>query len=251
MNSVKDFRIRAGSIVGSEHQRRQVNNQDGYATGRMDDYLWGVVCDGCSAGLHNEVGAILLSRYLCREIPYLISSGSTVHEAPDQLFIAGLGYLRSLASHTAMGGIQERLDFVKHHLQCTVIGFVMDEESCVIFNAGDGVIVVNDKVERIDQGNLPLYMAYHLLHKDMLKGLDEPLPLKFTTRTYAVPELNRFAVCSDGIQEAIIDQIWAHDAPLGLVRRLRVLRLNKKVIFSDDCTVIVVERIKSNDEEVI
>lgn len=248
MNSTKKFRIRTGGIIGSEHQRRQVNNQDGYATGRMNNYLWGVICDGCSAGLHNETGAILLSRYLSREIPYLISSGSTVHEIPDQLFIAGLGYLRSLASHIAMGDIREQVDFVKNHLLCTVIGFVMDEKYCVIFNAGDGVFIVNDEIYRIDQGNTPLYMAYHLLHKDILKNPKSPLPLKFDARVFAMGDIDRFAVCSDGFQENIVDQIWRHASPLGLGRRLRVLRLNKKAIFSDDCTIIVVEKGNQDDK---
>ncbi len=249
MNSeakVEKFRVRTGTIIGSEHIRTQVNNQDGYATGRMEyegqSYLWGIICDGCSAGLHNEVGAILLSNYLCREIPYLISSGSTFQEMPDQLFIAGLGYLRSLASHTAMGGPQERINFVIHHLQCTVIGFIMNNELCVFFNAGDGVIIVNNKIERIDQGNRPLYMAYHLLHRSILKEFSISLPLKFMTRFSNVSDLNRFAVCSDGIVEDAVEHLWGHEHELGLQRRLRVLRLRKEIIFSDDCTVIAVEK---------
>lgn len=247
MESKKKFRVRAASIIGAEHQRRQANNQDGYATGEIiyqnNYYLWGIICDGCSAGLHNEVGAVLLANYLCQEIPYLISSGSTIQDIPDQLFIAGLGYLRSLASHTTMGDYQTRINFVRNHLLCTVIGFIMDEQDCIFFNAGDGVFITNDEIKRIDQKNMPLYMAYHLLHKSLLKDFDEQLLLKFTTYEFKANELNHFAVCSDGIEENIINQIWGHGHVLGLQRKLRVLKLHKEAIFSDDCTVITIERI--------
>lgn len=243
---MKEFRVRTGSIIGSEHQRLQINNQDGYVIGEMEHnskkYLWGIICDGCSAGLHNEIGAILLSNYLCSEIPYLISSGLAAMEIPNQLFIAGLGYLRSLAAHTAMGGSQQRLQFVKNHLLCTVIGFIMDGDECVFFAAGDGVIIKNDVVIKIDQENKPIYMGYHLVDKAFLKDLRQPLPLKFATWAWPINQFWKWAVCSDGFKEEILDEIWGHQHIAGLQRKLRVSRLQKKAIFSDDCTIIAVEK---------
>ncbi len=248
MKSGEKFRIRAGSIIGAEHQRRQVNNQDGYVTGETiyqdKHYFWGIICDGCSAGLHSEVGAVLLANYLCQEIAYLISFGSTLSEIPDQLFIAGLSYLRSLASQTAKDKPTARINFIKNHLLCTVIGFILDEQDCIFFNAGDGVIIVNNDITRIDQKNMPLYMAYHLLHKDLLKDFNQQSLLKFSTQEFKLDELEHFAVCSDGMEENIISQIWEHEHILGLQRKLRVFRLHKQALFSDDCTVIAVEKIK-------
>ena len=246
------FKVHTGTIIGSEHQRRQVNNQDGFSVGeaeiRNKYYWWGVVCDGCSMGRQSEVGAVLLSNYLCEEVPYLLSSGSTIPEIPDQLFIAGLGYLRSLAAHTAMSGFRKQLEFIEHHLLCTVIGFVINDEKCLLFNAGDGVFIVNNNIHRIKQDNKPLYMAYHLLDKSIL-DLSEPIPFKFETSIMLVSALERIAVCSDGIEDGIVDQLWGHDHPFGLQRRLRVLRLQKKAVFSDDCTVVALEKIHSEGEE--
>ncbi len=245
-----EFRVRRGTIIGSEHQRKQGNNQDGFATGegefKKEQYLWGVICDGCSAGSYSEVGAILLSQYLCEEVSYLLASGSVIEEIPDRLFIAGLGYLRSLASYTAMSGYQKQIRFIEHHLLCTVVGFIMNERDCIFFNAGDGMILVNNDVYHIKQDNKPLYMAYHLLEKSVL-SIEKAIPFKFETRSFSVADLERFAVCSDGMEESAIEEIWGHEHLLGLQRRLRVLRLQKKALFSDDCTVITVEREVSDD----
>lgn len=246
MDSLEDIRVRAGTIIGSEHQRRQINNQDSYDAKRMgNQYIWGIVCDGCGSGLRSEAGAHFLSNYLNSKIPYFINSGSTIQEIPDQLFIAGLGYLSSLASDRAMIGIPEVIKFIKDHLLCTVLGFIMDKKECVFFNAGDGVIVINNEAFRIDQNNAPLYMAYHLLDKATLRDLSAPFPLKFGTWTINVSYFDKFAICSDGIEESIIDELWGFDHSLGLQRKLRILRQEKKALFSDDCTVITVEKTNS------
>jgi len=249
-NNKRIFRVRTASIIGSEHQRIQINNQDGFATGEVEiqnkRYLWGVICDGCSAGTRNEVGAALLSNYLCEEIPYLISAGSNIVDIPDKLFISGLGYLRSLAAHTAMSSFQKQVSFIENHLLCTVIGFITDYEGCVFFNAGDGVVLTNNDIYRIDQNNRPLYMAYHLLNKSVL-NITEPIPFSFENNIFQASGLERFAICSDGIDESIASELWGHEHVLGLQRRLRVLRLQGVANFSDDCTVIAVEETKNKD----
>ena len=54
------FEIAGGTVLGREHLRLGKNNQDAFAFKVVDDYaIMAIVCDGCSAGAHTEVGAKL------------------------------------------------------------------------------------------------------------------------------------------------------------------------------------------------
>jgi len=52
---------------------------------------------------------------------------------------------------------------------CTVIGFIINFDKVVIFNAEDGIIIHNDTYLDIDQKNEPNYMVYHVLNPRYLK----------------------------------------------------------------------------------
>lgn len=161
------FKICSGSTIGYEHVRLGTNNQDGKRAGEVrignKEYLFGVVCDGCSGGHHNEIGAKLLANYICSEIPMMLKVGSLISHIPQALFMRCIGYLRSIASQTVAGDPIKMVEFIKDHLLCTIAGFIMDDENCFTFSAGDGVIVINEIEIRIDQHNRPMYLAYHLV----------------------------------------------------------------------------------------
>ena len=244
--------IHEGSVIGREHIRLWKNNQDGEKTGSVTvgekTYYFGFVSDGCSGGANNEVGSRLIVSYLISEVSMMIAMGAKLETIPDQLFNRAVGYFRSIASLTCVGDPRQIVDFIKHHLLCTVIGFIMNDEDLIIFSAGDGIIVVNDKVTQIDQNNTPKYLAYHLLDRQYLKLQDGELPQTFETEVYDVKAVNKFAICSDGITEGAISHLWGHKHPLGVERRLKVLVNQKIEPFFDDCTAIVVEFVEEKSD---
>lgn len=241
-------RIRSGSVIGREHTRLWINNQDGKNHGSITiegkNYYFGFISDGCSAGENNEVGSRLIVAYLASEVRMMLAMGTKIESIPDSLFDRCIGYLRSIASLTCIGDPMQILEFIKHHLLCTVIGFIMDDEKLVIFSAGDGVIVINDSVTKIDQNNTPRYLAYHLVDRQFLRLQDGELPRTFVTTIHDLEAVKKFAICSDGITEGAISHLWGHEHLLGVQRRLKVLVNQKTEPFADDCTVIAVEFIE-------
>ena len=132
----------------------------------------------------------------------------------------------------------------------TILGFVMDDQKLIVFGAGDGMVIVNDEINAIDQNNRPIYIAYHLLDREMLeKGVADSLPDCFNWSIYSTQETQRFAICTDGIEDMwkkdpkSINGIWDHEpnAPKGLQWWLKIGSNGNH--FGDDCTIIAGDRI--------
>jgi len=246
MSEARTFKIFQGSVIGREHTRLWRNNQDGLRTGSTKIagklYHFGIVCDGCSGGENNEVGAKLVSAYLCSEIPMMLMAGSSIGDIPDALFNRCVGYLRSIASLTIIGDPRQSIQFIKDHLLCTILGFIMDDEIVVIFSAGDGTIIVDDAITRIDQDNRPSYPAYSLIDRQFINLQGGELPTSFETTFIYLDDIKKFAICSDGVTDAAVPYLWGHNNPLGLQRKLKNIARGSES-FGDDCTVIAVELI--------
>jgi len=244
--------VKSGSVIGREHLRLKRNNQDSVCTGsvRVGDktYYYGVICDGCSGrnatATHNEVGAQLMAYFAVKEITSMLLMGSTISHIAGSLYNRCLGYLHAIASLTSSGNPQESVPFISNYLCCTIIGFVMDNESAVIFSAGDGVIVINDQINHINQNDHPFYLGLSLVDPRFLALDSNELPRMFCTQEFKINNINRFAICTDGITNTAIEKIFGlngpHGGPLGLGRKLKVLALREEQ-FTDDCTVITVE----------
>ncbi|PIR60549.1 MAG: hypothetical protein COU68_02500, partial [Candidatus Pacebacteria bacterium CG10_big_fil_rev_8_21_14_0_10_45_6] len=99
---------------------------------------------------------------------------------------------------------------------------------------------------KIDQNNKPMYLAYQLVDRTYLNLQGGELPQSFEIRHIKVTDIQRLAVCSDGIVPEAIDSLWGHANLLALQRKLKVLA-RKQIPFSDDCTVITVERIQATE----
>lgn len=246
-----NFRIRRGSVIGREHIRLGRNNQDGVQSGEIEiggkKYLFGTICDGCSAGTHNEVGANLLATYICSEIPMILLMGAPIQDVPQALFMRCVGYLRGIASQTVVGDPLRMIDFVKNYLLCTVIGFVINDDHCIVFSAGDGIVVLNNEITTIDQQNKPMYLAYQLVDRAYLDFQGGELPQSFDVTKVETVNIQRLAVCSDGIVPQAIDSLWGHKNSLSLQRKLRVLA-RRKIPFDDDCSAIVLEQIEAEEK---
>lgn len=259
---LEGFWLRKGSVPGYKHLRKGINNQDAYFVDQMviDEvpYLYGAVGDGCSLGgkkvargqsVRTEVGAVLLTSFIRSEVPLLLASHVPVNQFPQSLYHRCVSYLANVARTTVVGGPQVQWDFIERNLLATVIGFVMNQKVLVTFAAGDGMIIIDDKVTAIDQKDRPTYLAYHLVDRTILGPAADKLPTSFDWAVYPMLEINRFAICTDGIEEAwqkepgIINNIWGYEsqAPAGLQWWLN--KGARVLLFGDDCTVIGVNRV--------
>lgn len=241
-----DFSVRSASIIGREHIRLWRNNQDCVRVEKVlvrgNEYIFGVVTDGCSEGQHSEVGANLLANFICGEIPMILFNETPLEDLPKALFYRSLGYLRAIAAQTVTGEVAKVVDFIKDYLLCTVVGFVMDKQDTVIYHAGDGLIAINDQVIRINEDNKPAYLAYHLVDRSFLVQKEATvLADEFSVYAIQTKVVQRLIVASDGLEEATIPEMWKHERDIHLERALkRLSRLGSH--FADDCSLVVVEK---------
>ena len=250
---MKMYSVRIGSVTGSAHREKGINNQDAAMHLQMTtsgaSYQCGAVFDGCTyrkdgKRSHNEVGAILLASFFRSEIPLILAAHTPIGDVPAVLYQRALGYLGSIARATAVGTPDSFWDFVRTHLFCTVLGFVTDGNELIAFSAGDGLIIANDGIVLIDQDDRPHYLAYHLIDRRMLS--DFVPPDTFDVSRFNMDDLDRFAIATDGLggemkKDPSFDSsgIWGYEpkAKAGLQWWLNKAS-NDEHRFSDDCTVV-------------
>lgn len=262
MNTLIDlWQYRSGSILGYGHLEKRINNQDsffldGWRSDSGKSYVYGVVFDGCTnldpkkqktKRTRNEVGAVLLSDYFSSEIPIILAAGNLVQDVPQILYHRCIGHLGSLARMSTAGSPQKMWKFIEDRLMTTVMGFIMDIEKVVIFYAGDGMYVVNDKIYA-KRHKAPHYLAYHLFDRNMLPA-DYELPQNFNVESYATNDIGYLLIATDGlVQESdeknheTIQQIrcYESEASAGIQWWLNIN--SSEGLFKDDTTIIELRR---------
>ncbi|MCU0496717.1 MAG: protein phosphatase 2C domain-containing protein [Anaerolineae bacterium] len=232
---MQNYHIRAGQVIGRDHLLRQANCQDSYALIEHEDYIIGIICDGCSQGERSEVGAMLGAEYLSRRAAQLLEEGHNAHDLPECLYQDTLSFLENLC--TLMPDLQRRI-FVQKYLLFTVVGVIIHHETSVLFTAGDGLLVIDDFKTMIDQKNEPTYLAYHLVKGHLPPAYQ--LPTGFECQTLA-KNWQRLAIGSDGFELDLVSELWGQSHPRGLQRKLNYWS-NQERRFKDDTTLIVIEK---------
>lgn len=232
---MKNIQVCTGQIIGLDHTRRQVNCQDSHTLIESDDYLVGVVCDGCGEGLRSEVGAALATGYIAGQAAGLLEDGFGPEAIPGILHQRTLSYLDNLVALTQP---VNRVQFIQNHLLFTIVGLILTEGSGVIFTAGDGLLAMDEETMDIDQSNRPAYIAYHLLQDHLEDRFHLPDGFQVVTLP---PDWQRLAITSDGFVPELLPQVWRLKHPRGLQRKLNVWA-NQERRFQDDATIIAVER---------
>src|SRR6185436_1203362 len=97
------FAVATGTVTGREHLRLRRNNQDGLAVRVQPARIVAVVCDGCSAGGSNEVGARLGAGWTAAHLPDILDE-EPLRPAP-QLESRLADYLRVVAAGLGAGGL--------------------------------------------------------------------------------------------------------------------------------------------------
>jgi hypothetical protein len=226
--------LRAGQIIGRDHMTRQANLQDSYSVLQTERYSIGILCDGCGEGRRSEVGAALASEYLAGQAAALLNEGHAPDELPALLHERALGFLRGLLK---IAQPVQPVRFIHDHLLFTVVGIIASEQGSLIFAAGDGLVVMDDRVLQRDEGNKPSYIAYHLLDGCERQPTFDVLPLP--------SDWTRAAIGSDGFEAELLPQVWGLAHPRGLQRKLNAWSNNERR-FPDDATLITLERTRTD-----
>jgi hypothetical protein len=234
---MEGFSVKTGSIIGRVHSQHQANCQDKFAltNEKINDqnYLIGVVADGCGSGKHSEIGAGLLANFLVREAARQLAKGTELNEIPNRLYPTAVCYLKRVLAGMQPGDPANLGQTVADYFLATALGFVIGQEKGIIFTAGDGLLALNETVNVLDKQNYPNYLGYHLL-----PGAETPMVFEVTE--FEVADLERLAIWTDGLCPELLPQTWGHSYPRGLQRQLNLL--SRSGSLADDATGIVIEK---------
>jgi serine/threonine protein phosphatase PrpC len=233
-------RARTGQIIGRSHLSRQANCQDSYALAQTENYIVGVVCDGCGEGQHSEVGSTLAAKYIVTQAIHLIEMNCDLAEIPMMLYGRVIEYLENLI---AVSAPMNRVQFVKHHLLFTIVGVILTEKGGVLFSSGDGLIAVDELVNDIDQRNKPAYIAYHLIQEHVISA--SVIQHQFTTQS--LDNWQRIVIATDGFEVDLLSELSDLQHPRSLQRKLNVWS-NQGKHFQDDATLIVLEKVEGTGD---
>ena len=265
-NGNTQFELRRASVQGTKHIQNGWNNQDASLAEsfRIDawgkEYNIGLVSDGCTglpAFSRTAVGSNLLVCYAYSRIQELICAGIDLKDIPIPLFHAVTEFIRDLSQkimpQTVNWGYLNGLPkthadrlrwsatkrFRVDYLSATLLGFITDGETIVIFSAGDGVIIVNDDVAVIDQDDRPEYPASSINAPG--KG--------FEVQVYNVEDVQRLAIVTDGPEKLLrkpefVERCFSHKSgnPMGLQFVFNIARRKNPELMTDDCTAVTLVR---------
>lgn len=218
------FQWAAGTAIGTEHQRLNKNNQDAFLVREMDDYLVGVVADGCGSCPQSEVGAWLGVELAVQGIS---------ERLPDVL---DEDFFRNLRQ-TIINGLPRVLAPQKYSL-FTLLGFVITPTETVIFSCGDGVMAVNGELTIWEfENNAPPYLIYP---DEMIKIIS-----RFDTQN-----LQSLLISTDGLEywlkQREVSEFWEDSRYFknpDQVRRTLAIANRKSSLLKDDTTLIVVRKL--------
>lgn len=235
--------IRKGSVIGRNHYNAGRNNQDHAVIKDLGGYnRLGILCDGCSSGAHSEIGSFLISEFLGNRIKNYCDNAETPIWALQASYQDALTDV--LENIVNIIGADSSYNFVFDALRATIFGVLCVNKETIIFYQGDGKYYIDGIVETIDQNNTPTYMAYEIPQILNEIGYVEGLGGFNIVRVNS--GWKRIAIASDGVPDNILEEIWGEKHKASLQRKLNVLFDRK--IFSDDATIVAIERFGEIDD---
>lgn len=249
----QNIRVRKAQIIGRQHVIEGLNMQDVLHLGVIEETglqaIYGILCDGCSHDVdqkpvHSEVGARLGADFLNDEIQLLLTAGFPLKLIPVVLHDRLVKYLQKQVGLIPKQDPASQIRFIADKLMFTVVGFIYTESETLIFNQGDGVVIVNDEVTLIDQKDQPAFIGYSAIKREWLPKQVSALPTGFDSRIILSDSIQKMAIASDGLgkEPGFFAELWGHKNPAGLQRRVNVWSLNDHK-FKDDLSIITLEKI--------
>jgi len=249
------FEIAGGTVTGQAHAAAGRNGQDAFSWEVCETGLVAVVCDGCGAAAHSEVGAQLGARLVAAAGRRLLAADPEPDAFLERLRRDVLEELRALAVALGGGDAAAAARAVRDYLLFTVVGAALGPRWAATFSLGDGLVVVNG--ERRELGpypeNEPPYLAYALL-----EGCAEARPFELH-RPVPVDELGSLLLATDGALDlerradgAVpgdpfeLSELWRQDRFFrnrdAVRRRLTLARRARGGLLPDDTTVVAIRR---------
>ncbi|MFN8258324.1 MAG: protein phosphatase 2C domain-containing protein [Bacteroidales bacterium] len=114
------------------------------------------VFDGCSSGIDSHFASTLTAKVFKAEFEYLEPENyETTREALNRAIMHAI---------ESLSGIRDNLLLETDELLSTAILLFIDkiDQSGDIIVIGDGMVAINGKIHRIEQENVPDYLAYYL-----------------------------------------------------------------------------------------
>ncbi len=206
----KQFCVALGKVPGTDHTRPGEpywrNCQDACRVEAGVHALVLVVCDGNGSQPHSEVGALLSSQILARDIVKIVDShvelgidvvmSEVLEEARGSLLL----FFQSLGEHLH-GSFS---DNATRYMLATALVAIVTEKETVIAGIGDGYFAVNDELVELGPfaGNAPPYPVYALTGSSLAAHALELL--RFTIhRSVLTEEVETLVLMSDGVKYLI------------------------------------------------
>jgi hypothetical protein len=207
MKNLEHFQIAGASVLGTRHLKIGRNNQDSYVWIKNPDYIIAIVSDGCSSGLHSEVGSKIiaplfaqtLATYLSKPHPSLSDENFFRH---DWLWYNVrqdvLAHIRILAQSMD----ENLIAAICTYFLCTIVGCVITPQSTCIFSCGDGVFYLNGALHVLGPfpGNKPPYLCYGITGSEI------------TNTNPTLLDIQRHSICpTDDVQSILIGSDGVND----------------------------------------
>jgi hypothetical protein len=200
----KKFEIAGASVVGTNHLKRGMNNQDFLYWLSTDEYVVAVVSDGCGSTKCSEVGSRLLSRIFVNYMTKYLQRGKGVEGEKlfqyvpwwEELRQDVLARIRLIAQEMS----EDWWEVLRDYFLATLVGVVIREDTTCIFSCGDGFFAVNGELQAIGpfEGNKPPYLAYGLTGSEIT---DVDASLLQIQRNLLLPtsEVHSLMIGTDGV----------------------------------------------------
>lgn len=227
--------IAYASIVGSTHRALEYNNQDFVLVKSIADIQICLVADGCGSGSNSEVGAQLALNFIAKTI---VENNNWQKNLMERLndYSQNLAEMHSDDSQT----------FIKNFLLYTIVGCVVRDEKIILFSCGDGVILINENLNVIDQDNRPRYLNNSLISNTSAQIEFQQVDLNthsILIGTDGVEDLIN-GIESEKVNEyssltELINDEFILSNPVRLPKLLQ--KYSRKGILKDDCSLVIIK----------
>lgn len=247
-----NFDLKTGKVIGYEHLRLGLNCQDAIASKQFilndKQNTIVVIADGSSVAednphlIHSEVGAQLTVDFLLRRIHQYMVHGYHTPTIHHFLFDDLIDFYQITVNNQGFGTNQEMVEFIKHHLLCTILILITTPTYGLVLRYGDGIIVIDDQVFTFDYSDHPPYVGY-LLIPQQLKINANQLPQGFEVIEFDPNLVQKIAIGSDAFvpNQDLIPLFWRHKHPNQIQRNLNIWsKIDHKLL--DDASLAVLER---------
>lgn len=205
--------------IGMHHLEMGMNCQDyGLEKGNLK-----LVCDGCSEGIHSEVGVKLFCH------------------------LSGLGYSTKYIFRRLVNILGQSAVSIREYLCFTVLKVVETEEAFRVSYCGDGYIILEDaeghiSFEELSDGKYPKYFAYNYCDPDTLSHYKDGVG--FREKIFSKEHYKNVGVASDGLryivklEDEVLRTEWIDLLKAGRAVPVKRFINRHQKLFQDDITVV-------------